>query len=115
MDIQAQLATSVARHSPPRQRTYLVDCSVCHTWSAVPTLEVQEICREAGVCVGCMRNDYHLLKIRIAAIELAMEWLVKRAKSLPEEQRVPLRQVYARKAKQLMAARSHLSHLEVQQ
>lgn len=95
-----------------RQRTYLVDCKVCHTWSSVPTLEIQEICREAGACVACMRSDYFLLRIRIAAIELAMEWLVKRAKKLPEEQRVPLRTVYAKKAKQLAAARAQLVALE---
>lgn len=111
MDIQLPSATDM-RRSPTRVRTYLVDCKACHTWSSVPTLEIQEICREAGVCVSCMRNDYHLLKVRIAAIELAMEWLVKRAKKLPEEQRVPLRTVYAKKAKQLAAAKAQLAGLE---
>lgn len=112
MDISALPVTEM-RRSPDRKRTYLVDCKVCHTWSSVPTLEIQSICREAGVCVGCMRNDYHMLKVRIAAIELAMEWLVKRAKKLPEEQRPPLRLVYVRKAKQLAAARKMLEGLQV--
>lgn len=110
--IQLPSATSMTRRAPPRQRTYLVDCKVCHTWSSVPTLKIQSICREAGVCVGCMRNDYHMLKVRIAAIECAMEWLVKRAKKLPEEQRAPLRTVYAKKAKQLTTARQQLAALE---
>lgn len=112
MDISLLPATSMARRSPPRARTYLVDCKVCHTWSSVPTLEVQEICREAGVCVGCMRNDFFLLKVRIVAIDLAMESIVKRGQKMPEDRRPLLRTVYAKKAKQLAAARAQLAELE---
>lgn len=109
MDISVLKATEVPRQ---RKRTYLVDCSICHTWSSVPTLEVQSICREAGVCVACMRNDYFLLKVRIAAIEAAMESIAKRGQHMPEDRRPLLRSVYAKKALQLKAARRQLADLE---
>lgn len=109
VDISVLKATEVSRQ---RQRTYIVSCSICHTWSSVPTLEVQAICREAGVCVACMRNDYFLLKVRIAAIGAAMESIAKRGKLMPEDRRPLLRTVYARKAKQLADVRAQLAELE---
>jgi hypothetical protein len=112
VDIRVQSDTDVARKSPPRQRQLLVDCKICHTWSTVPTVEAQQICREAGVCVSCMRNDYFLLKIRIVAIECAMESIVKRGKLMPEDRKPMLRKVYAKKAKQLVDCRAQLAELE---
>ena len=93
-------------------RMWLVDCPVCHRWSTVPTLHVQAICREAACCLDCMKNEYFVLKVRIVAIEEAMALLVNRGKKLPEDQRGPLREVYARKTRQLKAAREQLTKLE---
>lgn len=103
---------SFVRHSPSRQRSLLVDCPVCMRWSSVPTLNVQAICREAGCCLDCMRNEYFLLKVRIEAIEGAMRSIAKRGQRLPEDQRPALREVYARKAEQLNKARAQLAALE---
>lgn len=112
MDISLLQDNAVARKSPHHTRQLLVSCSVCHTWSSVPNKEIQSICREAKCCVGCMRNDYFLLKVRIVAIELAMESIAKRGAQLPEDRRPMLRSVYARKARQLAAARIQLAALE---
>lgn len=101
-----------ARRSTHQRRSLLVDCPVCHRWSSVPTLNVQAICREAGCCLDCMRNDYFLLKIRIEAIQGAMASIAKRGQKLPENERPALREVYARKAQQLVQAREQLAALE---
>lgn len=116
MDISLLKATpEMTRKSPPRQRQLLVDCSICHTWSTVPTLEAQQICREAKCCVGCMRNDFFLLRIRIVAIEQAMESIAKRGRLLPDDRKPMLRTVYAKKARQLAECRAQLADLEARQ
>lgn len=97
---------------PYRPRELIVDCSICHRWTSVPSREIQDICRDAGACVACMRSDYFLLRIRIVAIELAMESIAKRGAKLPEDRKPLLRTVYAKKAKQLAAARAQLAELE---
>lgn len=92
-------------------RTWVINCNVCCRWSSVPTLEIQAICREAGACLTCMKNEYYMLKVRIATLEMQMENLAKRGATLPEEQRPILRQVYTRKARKLMAAQRQLKDL----
>lgn len=94
------------------KRMLLVDCPVCHRWSTVPTLNVQRICREAGACLDCMKNEYFLLKVRIEAIQDVMTKIARRGASLPEQERPPLREIYARKGKQLAAVRAQLERLE---
>lgn len=108
MDTLFQKDIEVARQ---RTRAYIVDCSICHRWSSVPTLEIQSICREAGVCPACMRNDFFLLRVRIAAIEMHLESLKKKGQALPEDEREPLREMYSRKARQLADARAKLESL----
>lgn len=97
---------------PYRARTWLYDCRVCHQWVPVISLEVQSICREAGACPDCIRHDFFLLRIRIVAIEQVLEWVTKRAKKLPEDQRGPLRELYSRKARQLSTVRTQLERLQ---
>ena len=105
------LEATEMRKSPPRARTYLVSCSVCHQWHSVPSVEIQSICKEAGACPDCMRNDYFLLRVKIAALEMHLDELVKRAKSMPEDRRVFLRSIYVKKSAELSTARERLKTL----
>lgn len=94
------------------KRTWIVDCKICHRWSSVPTLNMQAICREAGACLDCMKDEYFMLKVRIAAIEMVIENIAKRGKRLTEDERPALREVYVRKSRQLTAVREQLARLE---
>lgn len=102
----------MARRSPPRKRTWIVDCKVCHRWTPVESLEIQAICKEAGACIECMNTDYFILRVRIAALETNMEAIVARGKRMPEDRRVFLRKVYAKMSRKLAAARVQLAELE---
>lgn len=62
-----------------------------------------------------MRNDYFLLRVRIAAIEAAMTSITKRGKQMPEDRKPMLRKVYQKKAKQLAETRAQLAELETRQ
>jgi hypothetical protein len=91
---------------------YVVDCKVCHRWSSVPTIEIQTICRDAGACLECMKHDYFVLKVRIAAIEMHLDELAARGKQMPEGTgRNFLRNLYGKKSAQLAAARAELERL----
>lgn len=95
------------------KRMYIVNCSVCHRWCSVPSLELQSICREAGACLDCMKNDYFLLRVRIVAVEEVLRVIVRKGKALPEERREQWRMVYVRKTRQLSRLRAQLEELQV--
>lgn len=97
---------------PYRSRTWIVNCTCCHQWVPVPSREVQEICKETGTCPKCIRDDYWMLRIRVIAIQQVLEWIVRKGKKLPESERAPLRDLYARKAKQLDRIQMQLIELQ---
>lgn len=111
--VTSPLWGSEVRRSPPRARTYLVDCKVCHQWHSVATIEIQSICKEAGACPDCMRNDYFLLRVKIAALEMHLDELVKRGQKMPEGAgRDFMRKMYTKKLGQLTTARKQIATLE---
>lgn len=109
MDTLLQSATSVSRR-PYQRRTLITSCTVCGQWSAVPDRATQDICKEAGACLRCMKDPW-LLRVQIVDLEVRMESIVKRAQSLPEDRRGGLRMVYAKRARQLATARAKLEKL----
>jgi hypothetical protein len=96
---------------PYKPRQYLYACDRCHQWHAVPTLEIQAQCREAGACPRCQQDAAWLARVKVAAIEQHLERLVTLGKAAPEAEKFRYRAMWIKKQAQLVQARAALAAL----
>lgn len=107
-----QQVTDMPRR-PYQSRQWVFNCPVCHQWQPVASRELQQVCKDAGACPDCVRNDYWVLRMRIVAIEIHLEQLAKAGAAAPEERKPFLRGVYQRKLEVLARAKAQLAALPI--
>lgn len=101
---------------PYRARTYVYVCPVCHQGVPIPTLPMQQACKDAGACPTCVQDDYWLARVQIEAIRAHMAALAKRGQALADgPARDRLREVYRKKQAQLQQAQTRLDALRARQ